>query len=822
MALNNPELTTNDTELSQDAQNQPQHSESRIAPVSIGDIFSIALRFWYWVLISVIVCLGIAWLKVKTTTPVYTRSVQLILRDNAQSTFGNNSVDFMDIGVGYTNTVLEDEMAAFKSPDLMAQVVKKLNLQVSYIQPGTWHDDVLYGSNLPVTVSFPDMDDDERASLHLNISPEGTLTVSDLEVNGRGFVIPNDGRISFGNAINTGSGRIIVTATPFYQKGSEYNIRVFRNTLQGATAAYDGKVSIELANKNSNVVNVTCSDYSVQRADEVLLDLVNTYNLDGMKARAEVVAATSNFITDRLNLLEKELGSVDSDISSFKSANLIPDLASASSMALQQSTTASTEISQLSNQLQMTRYVRDYLSNEGKNNVLPVNTGIGSTNIEALIGQFNAIMLQRNSLLTSTSESNPLVVDLNSRLAALRSSMLQSLDNQIVALTTSIGNLQRSEQTAIARVAANPRQAQFLLTAERQQKVKETLYLYLLQKREENELSEGVNATNTRIVRRPAGPGAPSEPKPMATYAIGLLVGLLIPFGAIYLLEAVNTRIRGRKDVEKFNIPVIGEIPLSSHIEHKWLRRFQSPTRQRDNKPVQEDILVKEGERNLINEAFRVLRTNISFITADSLPTVCMITSFNPGSGKTFVALNAGIALALKGKKVLLIDGDLRRASLSRVVGSPHKGLANYLNGSCRDINSLIVADSIQENLSILPVGTFPPNPTELLESSRFGNVVEYLRSEYDYVFIDCPPAEMLADAAIINKVCDRTFFVVRVDLFERSMLPELENIYLTKKYHNISVIVNGADTMSRYGTTYRYGYGYTSKRNYRKYGAYK
>ena len=786
--------------------------------VSIGNVCQIALHFWYWVLLSVIICVGLAWLTAQRMVPQYTRSCSVIIRDDAQSSVGSSSVDLSEIGVGMTNTILEDEMATLKSPDLMEQVVRKLKLTVSYTTPGAFHPVVLYGSNLPVTVDFPDMPDDETASLTLKISPEGGLTAEDIHVNKKSLVLPEGAKLNFGSQIATSSGRIIINKTPFFKPGKEYVINVTRSEVLTATEAYEGEISVEQTNKKSNVVQITCVDASIQRGDEILTALVNTYNQDWIKSRAEVVAVTSNFITDRLNILESELGSVDSNISSFKSTNLIPDLSQASTMYMQQSNSVSNEIMGLSNQLQMARYLRNFVTTEGRNNtVLPVNTGIGSSNIEQLIAQYNTLVMQRNTHLTSTSASNPLVVDIDSRLAALRSSILSSLDNQILSLSNSIGSLERSEQTANARVAANPRQAKYLLTAERQQKVKETLYLYLLQKREENELSQAFTSVNTRILRKPTGPNMPTSPKKMQMYLIGLVVGLLIPFGTIYAMESLNTKIRGRKDLEGLNIPIVGEIPVFKHEGKKPFKFYTHPSRMRDDLPASEDIVVKEGNRDLVNEAFRVLRTNINFITADHLPCVAMLTSFNSGSGKTFISVNLAIALGLKGKRVLLVDGDLRRGSLSRIVKKPRKGVADYLNGTERDVDSLIVPSGYNENVDVLPVGVFPPNPTELLETSRFAAMIEHLRSEYDYVLIDCPPVEMMADAQIIDKVCDRTFFVVRVALFERSMLESLDRTYKTKKFKNMSVILNGADTMSRYGDTYRYGYGYT-RHNYKDY----
>lgn len=813
-------MTDNTKNSSVEATSENASKSNALGIVNIGDVFAIAMRFWYWVLLSVIICTGLAVLTVKRTVPTYTRSCTVIIRDDAQSAVGSTSVDLSDIGIGNSNTILQDEMASLKSPDLMEQVVKKLKLTVNYRSPGTFHDNVLYGSNLPINVDFPDMPADETASLTVHINEAGQLSVEDVIINRKPLIVPSADNLTWGSVIGTSSGRVIITKTPFFKEGKPMTILVNRTTLTAATDGYEAEIAVEQMVKKSNVVLITCNDAAPQRADEILTSLVNAYNQDWIKGRAEVVAVTSNFITDRLNILESELGNVDSDISSFKSSNLIPDLRQASSMYMQQAGNASDQIIASSNQLQMARYLKNFIMSEGRGNtVLPVNTVIGA-NIEAQIAEYNNIMMQRNSMMTNTSSSNPIIVELDSRLAAMRSSILASLDNEIVALSNSINSLERSEQTANARVAANPRQAKYLLSAERQQKVKETLYLYLLQKREENELSQAFTSINTRMLRRPSGSNAPTAPKAMQTYMIGFVIGILLPFVLIYIIETLNTKLRGRKDVEGYNIPIIGEIPIFRHRIRKFFKFYRDPSKQRDDLPADEDIVVAEGNRDIINEAFRVLRTNVSFITADSLPSVAMVTSFNPGSGKTFISLNLGIALALKGKRVLLIDGDLRRGSLSRAVHSPKKGLAEYLNGTQRDIDQLIVRDTITPGLSILPTGVFPPNPTELLESSRFDNLVQYLRTEYDYVFIDCPPVQMMADAQIIDKVCDRTIFVLRVGLFERSMLPELERLYRNKEFRNMSIVINAAETVARYGHSYRYGYGY-SRKNYKDYRGY-
>ena len=436
--------------------------------------------------------------------------------------------------------------------------------------------------------------------------------------------------------------------------------------------------------------------------------------------------------------------------------------------------------------------------------------GISDPTVNSLVNQFNSTMLQRNRLAENSSEENYLVIDLDNQLSALKSSILSSIDNYIVGLNTQMGSSRAAQGRANARVSSAPIQAGRLLSDERQQKVKEALYLFLLQKREENELSQAFTAYTTRVVVSPGGSNIPIAPNKKMILLLALLLGLAIPFAILYLRETLNTTVRGRKDLENLSSPFLGELPVM-HSEKKSLFFHKKIT---DN-PEDRKIVVKPQNRNMINEAFRVVRTNLEFMRGkDDSSKVIMFTSMNVGSGKTFSSVNLATALAIKGRKVIIVDLDLRKRSLSVFAGQPKVGVSDYLSGRASDYKSLIVHNVGDNPLDVLPVGTMPPNPAELLAEPALGKMLEDMKKDYDYIFLDCPPVEIVTDPDIISPLADMTIFIVRAGLLERTMLPQIDKYYTDHKYNNISLLLNGTEGSGRYG--YKYGYRYGYKYGYR------
>ena len=773
--------------------------------IRIQDLWSMFVPKWYWFAISLFITLTIAVLYLLSTPPIYTRTAAILVKDNSKSSSSTSAMnDFSDLGIFKSNTNINNELLTLKSPTLMTEVVNRLGLNETFtIRKGLKNVDLYKVS--PVTITFCDKTE-VPLSFTIKFSSKEAFAISELEISGED--IGETLSAQMGDSIQTSAGIMIVSPTQeFTDAFIGTSIRYVRGSVRAAVDTYSNALVAELGNEDATIINLSINDTSIRKAEDILNTLIEVYNENWIRDKNQIAVSTSQFISDRLGVIESELGHVDENISSYKSEHLLPDVQAASSLYMAQSAENNKELSTLNNQLSTAQYIRRELNTKQLDQTLPANSGIVSANIETQISEYNNLVLDRNRLIANSSEKNPLVKNMASSLQSMQRTIIQSVDNLIVSLNTQIRSLRRQEEATTNRLASNPNQAKYLLSVERQQKVKEELYLYLLQKREENELSQAFTAYNTRLITAPRGSMFPTAPRKMNILLVAFAVGLLVPAVGIFMKENMNTKVRGRKDLENLSIPFIGEIPQYSGTKKKW---WEFKHRKRQDMKT---IVVNEGNRNIINEAFRVLRSNMDFMASkDNNQHVFVLTSFNPGSGKSFLAINIAISFAIKKKKILIIDGDLRHRTVSSYVDSPNKGLSDYLNNQIEDWKEIIVSYKGYTNLHILPIGTIPPNPTELLEDSKLSMLIEALRPEYDYIFIDCPPVDIVADAQIIEKWADRTIFVVRSGLLDRSMLSELENMYTGKRFKNLSMILNGTEsTGGRYGYRYGYHYGYAS-----------
>lgn len=788
---------------------------------SLKDFLTQCALRWRLFVISVVVLCCLGMLYVMRQQPVYMREMSVLIKDqDGGASASDISSAFSSMGLVASNTNVNNELISLTSPAVMYEVVSRLGLDVNYLEPGTFHGTTLYGTTLPYNVKFVDLGEQQGGGFRMDILPNGDLKLYKFYKGTPDGVQKYEGEVltkaSF-QPIKTPVGRVIISPNGAYIPGGSkpQKIYVSRNGMQNTVEAYSALLKGDLADKDAEVINLSIRDVSTQRAVDILNNVVEVYNENWVHDKNKVAVATSSFIDERLRIIESELGNVDSDISHYKSQHLVPDLEAAARLNMEQSTTMGNNILDLTNQMQMALYLKDYVNNPtNAQTVIPVNTGIGSPALETQINTYNNVLLNRNTLMQSTSASNPLVQDYDTQLKGLRESINRGINAQVGALKTSLRNLQGAKGQADSQLASGPTQAKYLLSVERQQKVKESLYLYLLQKREENELTQTFTAYNTRIITPPTGSLAPVAPKKSMILGVTFLLGLCIPAVLIYISEATNMKVRNRKDLENMEAPFAGEIPFIGKKESfARLRKLLKGNKEKDSKELETVLeVVKDGSRDAISESFRIIRGNIDFMSGkNSKGNVLMITSFNAGSGKSFISYNLSASFALKDKKVLVIDGDLRHGSFSQFVGMPSKGLSNYLTGAADSVEQFIVKVPNHKNMYVLPIGHRPPNPAELLENGRMEKLIEKLRNEYDYVIVDCPPVNVVVDTNIMEQFVDRTVFIVRAGLLDRRMVSEIDALYKDKRYKNMCIILNGTERQySSYGGSYgSYGGGY-------------
>lgn len=824
-------MIQNTTPANQPAQPNPMARPNQTEDfIRLQDLLFLCLAQWRWFLLSLVVTCGIATYYNLTTPNVYQRTASLMIKDEskAQGIGSDVASMFSDMGMGNMKSNVNNELIAIQSPAVLLETGKRLKLDVDYAIDGRFHKEALYGTDLPVTVDFVGFTDEQSGSFKLQLKGDGSYVISKLKGVTRDNLPVDDsdeitGRI--GQIIRTPLGKIKVDKAPaftqFVSGEDEPVLYVSRCNVYAMTDRIKGALSASLSDVKSTVIDLTYKDVLAKRAEDVINTIITVYRKNWLEDKNQMTISTSHFITERLGVIERELGDVDKNISAFKSSNLLPDVEAAAQQYMQKSTEVDKQIMDLNSRLAIAQYIRNYLTGKvGKNQLLPSNTGIESPGIEQQITEYNKNQLERNNIVANSSEQNPLVADYDQSLASMRKSIAASLDNFVVTLKTQLGTLQANEAVTTSQIASNPNQAKYLQTVGRQQKVKEALYLFLLQKREENELSKAFTAYNTRIITPPTGDNTPVEPVRRKILLIALVLGFLIPVVVIYIREKANTTVRGRKDLKKVTVPFLGEIPFSISRKNRptlgqRIKFWKKPKEVRM-------VVVKAGKRDIVNEAFRVLRTNFEFtIGTHPEQNVIVFTSFNPGSGKSHIAANMAMSLAIKKKKVLLIDGDLRHGSTSMLINSPGEGLSDYLNGRIADIHDILYKgeeNGLVKHFDVIPIGTIPPNPTELLFTPLLEKMIKTMREEYDYVFIDCPPIEVVADTPIYEQFADRTIFVVRAGLMERSMLPEVDALYKARKFKNMTLILNGTKARGgRYGSHYGYGYGYGYGYNYNK-----
>lgn len=753
--------------------------------VNVADLFFYLASKWRWFMLSVITFVALAWYKYATSPETYFSTATVIIKDPSNKTV-TAGLDRFDSYINKVNVA--NEILQFRSIGLMETVVNRLHLDVDYKIKDGLRDKELYTTS-PIMLSYYEVLPERYISFTATLIDSTSVRLSDIigiTTKKQTYIAPVGKKFSF-----NGEQFLISPTSHFGSQWKGEKIRITKYPLSSVVDYFQGNLGIRQEEDESSILTLSIRDASPLRATDVINTLVDIYNEDAIQDKNQVAVNTANFINDRLIIIENELGHVESDLENFKQNNQIVDINTTASRYEGESEKYSQEALERETQLKWAGYIRDYLNDPAKSReLLPTNTGLEGTNVETYINRYNSIKLKRDRLADDSGEANPVLEEMDQTLHGLRQSVVSSVDNLIVNLQVQRNDARSRQAQSQARTASIPTKERTLLSIERQQKIKESLYMFLLNRREENALSQAMADNNARMIDHAHGPKGPIAPSRNRILLLGIALGLAVPCVFLLIKLFMDTKVHSRKDVErKICVPFLGEIPYDKRASH----------RQKGNE--------EEEVSDIVSEAFRILRTNMAFMSKNGQRIqVITFTSFNEGAGKTFISRNLALSLSLTGKKVLLLDLDIRKGTLSRYFHAHRTGVTNYIADPGLQIGDIV---QHKEKYDFISAGSSAPNPAELLMNDRLDQLIKDLRSEYDYIIADNVPVGIIADATIANRIADLTMFVARIGRLDRRQLPDIEQLYLDKKLINMALVLNGAEISHRYGYYGYYGYGY-------------
>ncbi|WP_333697332.1 GumC family protein [Bacteroides congonensis] len=778
--------------------------------INIQEIVFRYLIHWPWFVVSVIVCVALAWGYLRLTTPIYNVSATVLIKDEKKGGGANMSSELEKMGLnGFVSSSsnIENEIEVLSSRTLAREVVSSLGLFVTYMDKDEFPKRELYRTS-PVLVSLTPQEADklpQTMEVDMVLQSTGAMDVQ-IRVGEKEYrkrfdklpaILPTDeGTIAFFANNDTLSSVRPESIT------KERHITAFINRPFAVAKGYAGSLSITPTSKATSVVTVSLKNSNTQRGKDYIDKLLEMYNINANNDKNEVAQKTAEFIDERIGIISKELGSTERDLENFKRSAGITDLSSEAQIAL--AGNAEYEKKRVENQTQINLVVdlQRYLQG-AEYEVLPSNVGLQDAGVAGAIDRYNEMVSERNRLLRTSTESNPAIVNLNASIRAMRGNIQTTLDAMLKGLEITRADLAREANRYSRRISDAPTQERQFVSIARQQEIKSGLYLMLLQKREENAIVLAAIANNAKIIDEAQADGAPISPKRMTIYLAALVFGMGIPVGIIYLIGLTRFKIEGRADVEKLtSLPVIGDIPMA------------------DEKTG--SIAVFENQNNLMSETFRNIRTNLQFMLENG-KNVILVTSTISGEGKSFISANLAISLSLLGKKVVIVGLDIRKPGLNKVFNIPKKehGITQFLTNPAINLMDLVQPSDINKNLYILPGGTVPPNPTELLARDGLEKAVETLKKNFDYVILDTAPVGMVTDTLLIGRVAELSVYVCRADYTRKEEFTLINELAENNKLPNLCIAINGLDLQKKkYGYYYGYGkygkyYGYGKRYGY-------
>ena len=749
-------------------------------PISIIHIVTECKQNWKWFVLSAFCMTTLALTYVSIITPQYERSAELIIKDEDKTNSLLNSMNlgaFSNLGLLNNTSNINNEIRVFQSIETMQQLAQRLNLTTTCkISNGLFSHEIV-SSDSPIKITFPNIKDNDFISLKIKLYKNGKFIISKLKKNENTYNDKINGNVN--NIVKSSIGLIALTKTRSFIsafKGNDcIDLRITKERLYDKAKELQENISIKLTDDQTSVLDISYQDISGERAENIINTLIAIYQEEWLKDKNSNIISSSKFIDERIRNIEKELSSLDGNISQFKGDNLIPDYEEAAKTVLENATSTNEGILKLNNQLYVMEHMSKMMKRQSRQQLLPANLLPENENVNLQIKAYNDLLLKRSTLVENSSNKNPIVESTDNQISSLRHAIESSMNQGVAQLKIQLQNMNTEKGLVTNQISSTPKKVKQILPAERQQKVIEAVYIYLLQKKEENSISQIFTSKNIRVITPPVGKIRPVFPKKIRTCAAALLLGFILPLIFIFIRESKNNKIRVINDIGDSKLDILGEIPLCRNT----------------------GIIVQSNANDACNESFRILRNKLFRLKTSNGFTI-LTTSSQKGSGKTFTAINLAKTISLSNKnKVALIDLNFRNAGLSHLVKAPSNGIAQILNDNNLKWEDIIFHDDTTGNVDIIPAGTIPENPTELLSSNYLIDIIKDIKNRYNFVVIDTTNINKTADVDIIAPLSDINIFVLRSNLSEKESITISEKYTSENKLDNAYIILNGITTNS-------------------------
>ncbi|RFC53331.1 GumC family protein [Brumimicrobium aurantiacum] len=769
--------------------------------VNIQEIIGKYLQHWKWIVLFTLLFCGVAYIYLKGQPSVYKSTSTVLVKDDKNGSLGSDLDVFADLGLSKGNSNLHNEIEVFKSRDLIMKVVKSLKLNTRLTQKNnTLGPDIhFYHNNSPLDFIFMDTSEEHyQSSFNLEITNVSNSKFSITEK------YTKDGNekqkeiesVKYGQIFQTEGGPLKITKTDNFNQShiNEKFIYTF-SSLENATSKWKSKFEVNTVNKDASVLTLSATGLLKKANNDFINQLIIKHEENAISDKNEITKNTSAFIAERMDVIEDELSDVEETNEQFKKDNKLVDVEKNAELFLEQEGEIESTIIETNIQVSLAQYMVDYLKRyDDVNTLLPANLGFQDQSINMMTQKYNEAVIERNRLIQSSNENNPLAVEIEGQLEELKRSITKSLNNAKESLSMRLKELNKESSKYQKRIESIPKYERRYREIQRQQQIKETLYLYLLQKREENEIAMASTIGNVKIIDAAYALDSPVGPKRNIIFLAAFILGIAIPIAFIYIKDLLDNKIRSVEELEETDITVVGDIPLDKS---------------------KDSLVTRKGERSMISEAYRMLRTNMKFLLEkkEDEGQVIFLSSTLPGEGKSFTSINLANSLALTDKKVCLVGLDLRAPKLSEYLNHEESllGASNYLANPDITLDSIIYSSNDEINFDYIFSGDIPPNPSELLSRPRMKDFFEDLKNKYDYIIVDTSPMALVVDTISILEHADLLLYIVKANFAHKKSIDIPKKIQKERKTHKIAFILNGSNRKKGgygYGK-YGYGFGY-------------